>query len=104
MISILSQINFALQAVPELASITVELVRDVVLDDLEQVLHEVPDEMFARRIFEKANGTLRHDRPFGLREDLLTLPGDQLFVQEELVQLGVAESYVLDEVVNLKGI
>jgi hypothetical protein len=63
----------------------------------------VPDEMFASRIFEKADRTLHRDHhPSRFRQNLLPLPGDQLLVQQELVQLGVAKRDVLDQIVDLK--
>ena len=61
------------------------------------------DQMCPRRFFDEANWTLINVDSFRLCQDLLTLPGDQLLVHQELVEFGVTKSDVFDEIVNLKS-
>ncbi len=54
------------------------------------------------RFFDETNWTLINIDPFWLLQDLLTFPGDQLLVHQELVEFGVPKSDVFDEIINLK--
>lgn len=62
------------------------------------------DQMCSWRFFDETNRTLIDIDSFRLGQDLLTLPGDQLLVHQELVKLGVAESDVFNKIVNLKEV